>query len=352
MIRAIFALMAFVLTSLVSIGQEISYISLKNEKAKYSPKQFYIDSVLSNTEVGDTVAVVSQGHGQKKYIVFKNGLTNALGAYVTNNTSQDQSKSPLHLKITSFDVAMKKSGSRWVSDLSIRYAFYAGPDRVYEAGVTGREESSQFTADYIELFMRNALEQSMKQFDDRWNEHKNSTVIDEQVKVNVILATTSDNNDHIIYSLARPLSIDDFRGSANDNHGPEMAMTASGIGMEIKNHVQEGHLVTTVTLTPYFSVNDSWFKQEGKNPRILAHEQTHFDITALKACEFAKAIRAATFTKENLVARLKEMEEQNAADSRKEEDDYDNETNHSIITDKELEWEKKIKEQLQACSCY
>jgi hypothetical protein len=36
----------------------------------------------------------------------------------------------------------------------------------------------------------------------------------------------------------------------------------------------------------------------------------------------------------------------------KEQATYDAETNHGTIRDKQLEWEKKISEQVRACGCY
>ena len=85
---------------------------------------------------------------------------------------------------------------------------------------------------------------------------------------------------------------------------------------------------------------------------MLAHEQTHFDITGIKACELVTAIRNATFTQENYVKLLEELQTKNSQEANEEESLYDNETLHGTIPDKQEAWEKKITEKVKTIGCY
>lgn len=129
-------------------------------------------------------------------------------------------------------------------------------------------------------------------------------------------------------------------------------MTVSGIGVGYASSTKNGQIVLDVTVTPYFNKATSWFKPAGRNTRVLAHEQTHFDITAIKACELVAAIRKASFTQDNYVKLLEELQMKNAQESNDEEVLYDKETVHGTIADIKAAWEKKITEQVRSIGCY
>lgn len=334
-------------------GQEVSYIMLKQEKIHYVPATFSIDSVGKSKGVKDTIGIINMGRGKNKMMEMKDGIAASFNEYVMHNLDQDKSKTPVTLLISGINVTVSKTGGRWVSDFTISFAYYAGTTRLVESGYKGHQAAAALSTDNIESFMRHSLEESLKKFDSWWGEHKNKVSIDTGATINVKIATSTEKENFIVYNSNKPLQVADFKGEYTDNHGPEMAMTNSGMGMDIKSEVSEGHTIVNVVLIPYFSTTGSWFKPEGRtSERLPAHEQTHFDITAIKTCELAAAIRAASFTKNNFSELLQKMQLQNSEDAKKEEDTYDNETNHGLILDKQLEWEQKVKEKIKEGGCF
>jgi len=167
----------------------------------------------------------------------------------------------------------------------------------------------------------------------------------------VAIGRTTDKPNCIVYSLQRPLSIADFTGPA-EGQIEELAATYSGIGMGYSSQTQNGQVVLDLKVTPYFDKSQSWFKEEGKNPRVLAHEQAHFDITAIKACELAETIRNTSFTQENYQQLIQQLQKQNAKDANEEEATYDSETNHGIIEGKQIEWQARLKQKVREMGCY
>jgi hypothetical protein len=204
----------------------------------------------------------------------------------------------------------------------------------------------------VEAFIKKACKSSLQQFDKWWQVHKDEVPLDTMAQVNVIIATSTDTPNRIVYSLARPLAYDDFAGDYTVKQGDEAAVTASGIGIEYKSSVEHSKLVVNVKLIPVFFKNNSWFKPEAKIENVLAHEQTHFDITAIKTCEFAARIRAATFTKNDYDKLLQAYLDEFTRITKDEEDKYDAETNHGLVRDKQIEWQEKVKAKLKEVGCY
>ena len=328
-------------------AQDRVVIELKQVKSDVSPKSFYIDSLTDGRK--DTTNIGSKG---KTIPIVLEGGAAALKKYADSNVQQDRSQTAICMRITKMYFTIRKTGDSWITDAAVGFGFYAGGLNLVALADSGHQESTAFSPDFVETFIRQSLDNSLKQFDEWWPEHKNKTPISTTVKVNVMIATTADDAGNIVYRANEPLSIADFRGPYPDDDGPEMAETNSGIGMKTSGSVENGQITLNVVLTPNFIRNGSWFKPDGKNERVLAHEQAHFDITAAKTCELLRTIEHTTFTKEQYERQLQDIYQQTNKDLNAEETQYDAETNHGIITDKQHEWEQKLKEQIAGSGCY
>ncbi len=331
-------------------AQGVKYIQLKQEGVNYSPKGFYISDVIDDRPDKSSIGVMAGG-GRVDKIAFEKGTANSLRSFIEHNVVQDNSTQAIVLHITKMDVNARKEGVEWKVDASLTFTFYAAGKQVVEYSGKGHGQLDGDPGEYIEGFLRTAIENDLKRFDSWWAQNRGKVPTSSEVKVNVTMGRTTDKPNCIVYSLQRPLSISDFTGPVEEQI-PELAATFSGIGMGYSGKTQNGQVVLDIFVTPYFDRSNSWFKEAGKNPRVLAHEQTHFDITAIKACELANAIRNTSFTQENYPRLLDEMQKQNAKDSNEEESTYDTETNHGTIEDKQREWEQKIKQKVREIGCY
>ena len=331
-------------------AQNVKYIQLKQEKVSYHPKGFYVDGVTDDRQDAGAVGTISS-NGKREQLSFPNGAAAALNSFIANNVLQNKATQPASLHISKMDFAIKKQGTLWYIDASVILTFYVADKKIVEYISKGQGQMDSDPALYSESFIRQAIGNDLKKFDDWWAQNKGRVPVMSEVKVNVTMAATTTKPNSIVYSLGRPLQIADFTGPPQGQEF-ELAVTVSGIGLGYSATAENSQVVLDVTITPYFNKAQSWFKPAGKNPRVLAHEQTHFDITAIKACELVAAIKHTTFTQDNYVQLLEELQKKNADESNEEEQRYDRETNHGIITEMQQAWEKKISEQVKAIGCY
>ncbi len=170
------------------------------------------------------------------------------------------------------------------------------------------------------------------------------------VKVVVNVLKEDGPGNLILYKKDRPLRIKDFKGRP-DAASPGVGATYSGISMAIEGRTENGVLTTTVSLTIYFDPLKSWMKKEGKNERVLAHEQNHFDLTAIKACALAQAIARETFQAGNLKQRLFDLHKEHTQALQQWQYDYDKETKHGTDATQQEAWSLHIRKELAAATC-
>ena len=171
-----------------------------------------------------------------------------------------------------------------------------------------------------------------------------------QAQVTVHIADQAKDKNLILFDRNRKLTIKDFRGWP-DVYSHGVGATYSGISMELEGVSKNGAVTVNVTLTIYFDQTKSWMKPEGKTERVLAHEQVHFDLTAIKACDLAKAIEQGKFTANNVQQKIRDLQEYHTRELSKLQQTYDKETKHGTIASKQAEWSARVSEQLAASTC-
>lgn len=171
-----------------------------------------------------------------------------------------------------------------------------------------------------------------------------------QAKVMVHIADQAKDKNLILFDRNRKLTIKDFKGWP-DVYSHGVGATYSGISMELEGVNKNGAVTVNVTLTIYFDQAKSWMKSEGKTERVLAHEQIHFDLTAIKACDLAKAIEQGKYTANNVQQKIRDLQEYHTRELSKLQQAYDKETKHGTIADKQIEWSARVAEQLAASTC-
>jgi len=327
-----------------------SVIQLKQQHASYTLKNYYISDVVDDRGENNAIGSITAG-GKKENLVLQKDAATALKNFIEQNVSQDKTKQAIVLHISKMDVDVRTTGETRRVNAAIAFIFYAAGKKVSELSGSGQGEMDEDAGDYIESFIRKTIENNLKKFDSWWAQNRGGIATQSSVKVNVTIGRTIDMPNCIVYSLQRPLSINDFTGPV-EGGVPELAATSSGTDMGYNVKTQNGQLVLNITLTPYFDRSQSWFKEAGKNPRVLAHEQAHFDITAIKTCELAETMRNAVFTQENYEQLIKQLLAKNTKDANDEETTYDNETDHSIIEDKQIEWQTRLTKKVGEVGCF
>lgn len=161
-----------------------------------------------------------------------------------------------------------------------------------------------------------------------------------------ILVPSVSAQDTIYWSEQRPLSWRDFQGTP-DMSKIESAQTTSGVALELEysENLESGIWEYTYKVNSYFLPALSWYKPNDINYYLLEHEQTHFAISELFARKLNKELSKLTPDEtigevaENIYNRMKK---EHVALQHK----YDEESKHSLNIDRELQWQKMIKDSL------
>ena len=147
-----------------------------------------------------------------------------------------------------------------------------------------------------------------------------------------------------MWNKDRPLTWTDFKGAVPKN-ADFVASTNTGISFGYSYTNTNGKIDVKFTIESFIHPEKSWFQKDKVDDYILAHEQTHFDISELYARMLKKRLSQQVFTK-HAKAEIEKIYHQNEKQRRAMQAQYDAETDHSRIEKKELFWRKHISKQL------
>jgi hypothetical protein len=147
------------------------------------------------------------------------------------------------------------------------------------------------------------------------------------------------------------LQWEDFNGTPTRGT-TVVAVTASGLSFGFSTKMTETQLVDyTAFVDAHFYPDKSWYVKERANSVILDHERLHFDITELHARKFKQRIAQTKFDL-RINSQMERIHNTITDELRQMQQKYDTETDHSQNVDKQKEWQKFIKVQLDRLSYY
>jgi hypothetical protein len=159
------------------------------------------------------------------------------------------------------------------------------------------------------------------------------------------LPAQASNEGLVEWSSSRKLTWNDYNAPPDLGSGAA-ASTTTYLGIEY-NFTNNNF---SFKITSNFSKDRSWGLH--KTDYILSHEQGHFDIAELFARKLNKAMNAYVFNKNTFQQDLKKIYESVLKEKEKMQNEYDDETNHSIKKGKQAEWLVKIAKELDEYQAY
>ena len=161
----------------------------------------------------------------------------------------------------------------------------------------------------------------------------------------LLLIAQNRDEDSLAWSSSQKLTWADYKASPN----PESDAAASTTTfLSIQYHITGNHL--EFKIQSKFSKTHSWGIH--KTDYILRHEQGHFDIAEAFARKLYQQMSEYSFNKKTFKKDLKKIYEDVTKEKEQMQNDYDNETQHSIIRKKQAEWLKKIEKILEEYEDY
>ena len=173
-------------------------------------------------------------------------------------------------------------------------------------------------------------------------------IFSQQIVVHAFIENkkASSKSDTIYYDFNKKLSWSDFQGRPDENN-PAGAITASGFAFDSQMNSDGKVINLTISIFTFFTKSDSWKKPQINSDYHLEHEQHHFDITRLSTQNFLDDVSKAHFTKENYNTLLTSIFDKCYKENNELQQRYDLETRHSLDVQKQMEWNKKISEEIR-----
>ena len=125
------------------------------------------------------------------------------------------------------------------------------------------------------------------------------------------------------------------------------ATTASGISYRYSANMLHHEVDLDFEVNAFFYPTESWYKPEVCNDLILSHEQLHFDISELFARKMLLKLSRTSFSKD-VKKEVRQIYKEILKELADFQERYDFETDFSRNREKQLEWNQRIKEALEA----
>lgn len=330
-------------------AQTIKTVKLKAPTGKISLRNFQVSNIVDEREDTTHIGTMRAGITNKTtFVNLQDGARAAVTGFIGNYTNQPPGKEEIALHILTLNVSEKSKGSKEQVDLDTKYGFFRNGKKIIDYSSTSYVQTGADASPYIGKLVSQSIEQVLKEFDSWWPDNKQ--LYDEsrknEIKVTVTLKTKSTDPDHLVYNTAIPLTTGDFRGPVDDL-SKALAATYSGLALQYEVKGNNMGSAANIEIMPYFDYSKSWMREDGKTAYVLQHEQLHFDITAIKTFELIAAVRATTFTAEGIKEEIAALQRQYSKALEQMQAQYDGETNHGILKDKQSLWFARIKNELK-----
>ncbi|MCB0700411.1 MAG: hypothetical protein H6551_12260 [Chitinophagales bacterium] len=329
-----------------SFAQDKTDIDLSNTSIAYAPQNFYIKHVVDRRDETDAIGEIQEGT-----IDIHGGVANGLTDYLHNKVVWKKNATPVVMQIKKLSIKETAVDGKRQFDISITIIYFKGDLKLIEYSGSAYVQSINTYESAIQRLITSNIESNLKRFD-TWMKNNESTVTAEPtVTVKVSITDKPQKPNHILYNNRSQLYISDFECEP-DMKSYGAAGTFSGIGTNYSSRKLHNKTDVDVVLYVYFDKTMSWMKPNGKNATTLGHEQRHFDITAIKTCEIKKRVEEMTFTPENYEKELTNLFHKLHKEAEDMQNQYDEETEHGTVIDKQEEWDKKVAESLKKYNCF
>lgn len=147
----------------------------------------------------------------------------------------------------------------------------------------------------------------------------------------------------ISWSEDRKLVWEDFKGRP-DKSSSFHAQTWGNMAYQFEQiNNDEFKFVLSVD----FEIMKSWYKKKNASDELLVHEQCHFDLFEVFARIFIKRLEeSSALTGKDFSKKTEKIFQTTFKELQKMQKQYDKETDHSNIKEKQDEWTNKIRDML------
>ena len=330
-------------------AQSTKIVKLKATMGKIMLRDFTISKVVDDRSDTNNIGTMRAGLTNKTaFVTLPEGTSSAISKFINAATIQSPDNESIELHIFGLKVEEKAKAGRQQVDLTTQYAFFKNGKKIIDYSGSSYVQSGLDASAYIGKLVSQSIEQALKEFDTWWqsNKHLYDEAKMDLIEVKVVLSNNNSDPDQIIYNPSVPLTIADFAGTPDNLH-KALAVTYSGAILQYEVSQQQTGNKATIEIAPYFDRTKSWMKPTGKTAYVLKHEQCHFDITAIKTFELINTLRNYKFTMKGFKDEVSMLQKQFSKEMEAMQAQYDGETSHGTLKEKQQIWEARIKAELK-----
>lgn len=353
--KVIFSLFLF---GLFSFSPPANPILLRSERLAFTPKEFYIATVTDQRSERGPIARLALTLNQPTQMVdLEKGVAASFQEFINQGLKQNKGLRPIAMRIRQCRVNETAAGNRVSGQFAFAVTFeLLGKDD------SGDETSTRLTdyrgsANYtralgqtavIEQTIRQALIASLRSLNDYMNrESGQNEKLAKALRVNFIDDIRITNDDTVHYNPERKLTWSDFR--AEPRKGSHYAAEVfTSFAYEGKSTVKDGVINLNLTAKAYMLKNSSWGRADAQNAYALNHEQRHFDIVKIIIERFKRKIQTDSLTLEDYNSIVQYQFIETYREMNRMQNQYDDETNHSLNQAVQERWNQKIDAELRS----
>lgn len=325
-------------------------IVLTNRQLNDKPNEFYIANVTDERPDRSAVAWLLSATGNlpavKHEVDLQGGTATAVKQFADNAIPVNKMLRPVVIRIKKLkltETAMADGRIEGQLDIQLWFELKKAEDNVhlidYPAATTYYRGAGQ-QYDTGALISR-ALEAGLVYFN-RWMNREAGTNIKLAKGVKLIFTDYSEQpeGDTIYYSAKRPLTWNDFQDKARGEK--YVAEVQPSFGYTEQVEVVKSVVVVKISMRVFLPKSAAWVKPEGRTDYALNHEQRHFDIVAVIARHFKRALMTMKLPVDNYDGYINVQYLDSYREMNQLQDQYDNETSHGTNQYYQREWNMKI----------
>ena len=339
--------LTFVFWGAVWAQQSSNVIILTNDRIAVQPKTFFIESVLDDRSNTGLLGTIIQ-NGKKVSVTLKGGVEAELQRYLKQNLSRNTNLQPIVLRIREFSLNESFTSSSRISgkcQLNLEFAVQKEGKletlTSFQTGVEFAHPPREY--DLYESFIRKMLGNALQYFNQWMNLNAaGNPILAKGVKVTFTdYALNQAGSDTVFYDPERPLVWADFQRKAPPLTKFAAAVYTS-IGYEARATVVNQQIMLNIKMKVFLIKSNSWVQPHAKESYALRHEQLHFDITKLVAERFKQKVLSEELPPDDYDSRLQYIYLDSFREMNKMQEQYDGETQHSLIRSEQNRWDEKV----------
>ncbi len=320
-----------------------------------SIKNFYVLDVTDGRKDTLNNGMISLNN-KKTAAEFKYGAASQMEVFASSLLKNEE-KIPIVLQINKLLLSDRTSGSTRIYKVDLSLEFMRSDKGVNTKLIelsTWMEQGAGKNAKGIhEKVLSEILKKMFLQFDELIIKQQNDPLFCKEIIFRVLSkhsANTGEESDTIYWSSDRKLTWDDFKGEPNSSYFAALSNCAFAQAIEPVVENKTGYI--NIYIRSALLKKGSWVRKSQSDDDVLNHEQLHFDIAEWQVRSLRKSISEADLNLEMYEVTINKLTDVAWKQYNKIQADYDEETAHGTIVEKQQSWNKLVAEKLAELEKY